>query len=258
MPDSKYFLFLSALCFLSACAAAPAMPSVEVEKRTLAVGQLEAIDLDFDPKPEPAMSEPWILRVDIAEGSRKVLVAPMKVGFTTLTLAEKGGKRARKFAYTSISADMLEHLTHIRELLQKIDGVSIEVKGYRIVIEGALKNPATVLQDYDRLLKVQSAFPTYAVNLVTLAPELYEASARLMEAEMHELGMDVGVRVENTTFVLSGKVNSAAQRDHAEMIAQNYLPPVMASKAIQEGALLQGARKYSIRNLLTVAKLPAK
>src|SRR3989338_6158891 len=67
---------------------------------------------------------------------------------------------------------------------------------------------------------------------------------------------NVQVKIMNDTFFLLGKVDNSFDRERAETIAQTYLPEIMGSPAVRDQILKEGAKKYSIRNLLTVEESP--
>jgi pilus assembly protein CpaC len=69
-------------------------------------------------------------------------------------------------------------------------------------------------------------------------------------------GVNVTVRIINDTFFLFGKVDSTADRDRANTIAETYLPELMGSPAMRENVISAGAKKYSIRNMIQIETPP--
>lgn len=236
----------------------PASPAIaEDDVRTIAVGSIDFVDLDFEPGP-PSIGNKTILDVALADPSnpRRWKITPMKKGTSSVVFVPASGKGTpREIRYNAINSDLSARVLTIRRLLQDIEGISIESVDDKIVIDGELVVP----RDLDRILQVQEAYKDVVFNLVTLSKLSREAIAKRMQKEINDDpgGVNVTVRIINDTFFLFGKVDSSADRDRAETIAQTYLPEFMGSPAIRENVISLGAKKVPIRNMIQVEAAPS-
>lgn len=232
---------------------APNTP-VEEDNRTIAMGTVDILDLDFVPAPNPTIGNKQIIQIDPGGNARQLKVTGIKKGQSSLILMQENGKVGRKIVYTVNSIDLSAKWVTIRRLLQDIEGISIEIVDEKIVIDGELVVP----RDLDRILQVQDAYKDVVFNLVTLSKVSREAIARRMQKEINDEpgGVNVTVRIINDTFFLFGKVDSKPESDRAETIAQTYLPEMMGSTAITNQALTPTAKKFAIRNMLQIEEPP--
>lgn len=222
--------------------------------KTVAVGTVDVLEFDFTPAPNPTVGNKTI--VDVQQGStpRQLKIIPLKKGSTSVIISQENGKIARKLIYNVITNDLSNKVITIRRLLQDIEGITIESLDDKIVIDGELVIP----RDLDRILQVQEAYKDVVFNLVTLSRISREALAKRMQKEINEEpgGVNVSVRIISDTFFLFGKVDSTADRDRAETIAQTYVPDQMGSPALRDNVLSPGAKKYSMRNMIQVEEAP--
>ncbi|MGZ3741471.1 MAG: BON domain-containing protein, partial [Bdellovibrionota bacterium] len=227
----------------------------EDEVKTFAVGTVDILDLDFTPAPNPLIGNKQIIDVQPDPGNPKRLkVVPLKTGSTSLIVSMENGKIGKRYIYNIIKGELSAKVLTIRRLLQDIEGISIESVDDKIVIDGELVVP----RDLDRILQVQDAYKDVVFNLVTLSKLSRDAIAKRMQKEINDDpgGVNVTVRIINDTFFLFGKVDSSADRDRAETIAQTYLPEMMGSPAIRENVISLGAKKFAIRNMIQVEEPP--
>jgi pilus assembly protein CpaC len=222
--------------------------------RTLAVGQIDTIELDFTPSPSINYGNKDVIAVEPGSNPREFRVNMKKKGTSDLVFYYENGKVGKKFTYNVVTNDLSGKVNNIRRLLQDIEGIYVYSMEDKIVIDGELVVP----RDLDRILQVQDAYKDTIFNLVTLSKVSREALARRMQKEINDDpgGVNVQVRIMNDTFFLSGKVDSAADRDRAEMIAQTYLPELMGSPALKENALTAGFKKVAIKNLIQIEEPP--
>ena len=222
--------------------------------RTVAVGTIDILEFDFTPAPNPTVGNKTILEVQQGNTPRQLKIIPLKKGTSSVIISQENGKIARKLIYNVITNDLSNKVLTIRKLLQDIEGISIESVDDKIVIDGELVVP----RDLDRILQVQEAYKDVVFNLVSLSKISREAIARRMQKEINEDpgGVNVTVRIINDTFFLFGKVDSTADRERAETIAQTYLPEMMGSPSLRDNVLTLGAKKFSIRNMIQVEEPP--
>lgn len=177
-------------------------------------------------------------------------------GQATFSVAFFGGNGnvVERRQVTVANPVLLGRFREVERLLARIEGLEIRLQEDRVLLDGALTNADTLVADMDRLLKVQEAYRDIVYNLVAIAPSVYEACRKRMEADLHAAfgGQAVAVRWVQGTYLLEGAVASAEDRDRAEAIVQTHLPVMMGSVAIRDNVLLQGAKKFSIRNFLRV------
>lgn len=239
---------------------APASPTLtnmntELEEyRTAAVGSIDVLEFDVTPAPNPQVGNKTILEVQPGAHSRQLKVIPLKKGNADVVVYSDSGKKIKHLKYNVITNDLSGKVLTIRRLLQDIEGISIESIDDKVVIDGELVVP----RDLDRILAVSEAYKDVVFNLVTLSKISREVIARRMQKEINDDpgGVNVTVRIINDTFFLFGKVDSKADMDRAETIAQTYIPDLMGSQAIRENALTPGAKKFSIRNMIQVEEPP--
>lgn len=256
---SLFLLLAMAFALPAADAYAVDEPTTESEKskdednyRTIAVGNVDWLEFDFDPK--VTVGNQALLKWEIDPSTpHTVKLSPLKKGTTSVDIQDPKGKLVRRINYSIISDDLSQKVLALRRLLYDIEGITIESVDAKIVIDGELIVP----RDFDRILQVQQAYPE-VLNLVSLSKVSRDAIARRMQKEINDEpgGVNVTVRIINDTFFLLGKVDSTVDRERAETIAQTYLPEVINSQAAKDGVLVSGAKKYAIRNLISVEEPP--
>jgi hypothetical protein len=221
------------------------------EIRTVVVGAIDVLDLDFDPNPVPVVGNTKAISVEPGATPRQLRVSALRKGTSSLVIYGLDGKIGEKLVYYVINNDLSNHVLTIRRLLGGIDGVVVESVSDRIVIDGQILDP----KQYDKIETVAGSYGGEVMNFVTISPLVYEDRARRMEAHIQKDagGRDVHVLYLNDTYVLVGAVKRAADRDRAEAIAQMLLPEILSRPAIRAGLMVLGAKKYSIRNLIEVA-----
>lgn len=172
----------------------------------------------------------------------------------TLSFFDKAGDEVERMRVTVATRELLGRFREIERLLGKVDGLTVSLRDSRVVLDGALANSDTLVRDMDRILWVQEAFRDIVLNLVSISPEVYEASRKRMEMDIRAaLGHDgVKLRWVQGTYLIEGEVASTAERELAEAITQTHLPPMMGSVALRDNLLVLGAKKFSIRNFLKV------
>jgi pilus assembly protein CpaC len=225
------------------------------EIKTIAAGTLDILDLDFTPAPNPIIGNKQILTVEQGANPKQLRVNPLKTGSTSLIISMENGKIAKRYIYNVIKGDLSAKVFTIRHLLEDIEGITIAGLDDKIVIDGELVVP----RDLDRILQVQEAYKDVVLNLVTLSKLSRDAIAKRMQKEINDDpgGVNVTVRIINDTFFLFGKVDSTADRERAETIAQTYFPEIMGSAAIRENVISTGGvKKVSIRNMIQVEDPP--
>lgn len=145
---SKYCLLLS-LIF-----AAPSL-AFDEDTRTVAVGTIDILDLDFDPAPNPSVGNKYVLEVQQGSSPRQFKAIPIKKGTTSLVISDQQGKVRRKLIYNIITNDLSNRALTLRKLLAPVHGVRVETLDDKVVIEGDV----TEAKHADRIAKLVKAFP---------------------------------------------------------------------------------------------------
>lgn len=146
---------MNKLLFLLALFALPSFASPEDDVRTIAVGTIDILDLDFDPAPNPTVGNKYVLEVQPGNNPRQFKAIPIKKGSTSLILSDQQGKIRRKLIYNIITNDLSNRALTLRKLLAPVHGVRVETVDDKVVIEGDVAEP----KHADRIAKLVKAFP---------------------------------------------------------------------------------------------------
>lgn len=228
----------------------PPSPREEDDAQTVAVGNIVSLDFDFEPN--VVVGSPNLMTAEKDPvNPKQVRLRPVKKGTTDVLIQDQRGKLVRKINFNIITDDLSQKVNALRTLLSDIEGITIKSVDAKIVIDGELIVP----RDFDRIIQVQDAYPE-VLNLVSLSKISREAIARRMQKEINDDpgGVNVTVRIINDTFFLLGKVDSSADREVAETIAQTYLPEILNAPSAK--VLVSGTKRYSIRNLIKIEDPP--
>lgn len=152
------------LLLLLACSSVNASAMPEEEVRTLPVGAVEMIDLEFTPAPNPLVGNKTILDVSIGFTPRQLKMVALKKGTTSVYISQEDGKIARRLVYNVIGSDLSVKVSSIRRLLQDVEGITVEAEDDKIVIDGELLTKADRL----RVDKVVGAYPD-VLDLTTMS-----------------------------------------------------------------------------------------
>ncbi|RZA06685.1 MAG: hypothetical protein EOP11_09685 [Proteobacteria bacterium] len=221
----------------------------EEDARTVAIGNLEVIDLDFDVGDAIPGNAP-VLSIE-KTGTRSIRINPVKAGTSNVLIYNTQRKLMRRLQYNVVKSDASAKVLAIRKLLYDIEGITVELVDDKIVIDGDLVVP----RDLDRIVQVTSAYPE-VLNLVTLSRISREALARRMQKEINDDpgGVNVTVRIINDTFFLLGKVDNTPDKERAETLASTFIPDLM--KGASGEMLTQPVKRFAIRNLIVTEEAP--
>lgn len=139
---------------------------LDEEVRTLAVGSVEVIDLDFAPG-TLAIGNKYVLEVKPGVNPKQLRVVPIKKGTTTLAIPDAGGKVRRKFLFNLITNDLSPKAITVRKLMGSVPGVHVESVDEHIVIEGEISDP----RHAERIRKLAKAYPE-VLDLTTSSASL--------------------------------------------------------------------------------------
>lgn len=169
----RALLFLVFAVALSSFAAQTNILDEEV--RTLAVGSVEVIDLDFTPG-TPAIGNKYVLEVRPGANPKQLRVIPIKKGTTSLAIPDGGGKVRRKFLFNFITNDLSPKAITVRKLMGSVPGVHVESVDEHIVIEGEISDP----RHAERIRKLAKAYPE-VLDLTTSSASLCDLCATCNE-----------------------------------------------------------------------------
>jgi len=239
------------LPLVSACASHSVVlvPTTDSQWQPMAIGTVISVE---GASGLPVASDPGLMEVvPVAQPGKYVLI-PLRLGRVSVRIPG----RDEVLRYSLVGKNVAEALENVSRLLRGIDGISITAGDRIISVSGQLLHPETVFQEYDRILQVQDAYRDTVLVVISLSDQLFEASARQMQAEIGRVAGAEGVKVRwlNGTFLLEGEAANAAARDRAEAMAEVLLPPMQGSQAVKETVLVMSARKYSIRNFIHAAE----
>ncbi|MGZ3655456.1 MAG: hypothetical protein ACXWR1_16620 [Bdellovibrionota bacterium] len=235
------------LTLLTACASHPLIGvPTDAEWQPLPVGTVVLVESSGP----PIVSDPSVMEVVPRELPGQYSLVPLRLGRVSVRIPGKDELQR----YSLVSGNVAAAMKSVSRLLSGIDGIAITAEDRNISVSGQLLHPETVLRDFDRILQVQDAYRDTVMVVVSLSDQLFETSARQMQAEIARVPGAEGVKVRwlNGTFLLEGEAADTAARGHAEAMVEVLLPPMQGSQAVKETILVMGARKYSIRNLVRV------
>lgn len=171
----------------------------------------------------------------------------MKTGKTSVTIRDAAGD-IRDVFLVNVTADGNSNIVReLRELIGDIEGIQINIRGGKVIVEGEIVVPnkigkiTTVLQKYPEVLV-----------LVEYSKQTQLVVAREMQDAINKSAMkDVTVRVVNGDYWLEGVVNSEGKKVLAQDIATAYMPDKIQGLGLQSGRF-QGKLKGQIINFINV------
>ena len=232
---------------------------VKEERIEVVAGTVITLSLKFIPS-KADVGDTKLLKLEKSRnGSKELKVFPLKPGITNVAIRDLKGKIRKKIKYQITSTDLSFKVAQISELLYNIEGIEIYSVGEKIIIDGELVVP----RDLDRIISVTEAFgggkKANIVNLVQLSKISQHEIAKRIQAEINRQagGQNVTVRLANDTFFLEGTVDSSADKDRAQTIAETYVPEILSSRAIDEKGVLKQVKRQAIQNLIVInAEVP--
>lgn len=155
---------------------------------------------------------------------------PKSEGFATLTIHDKtNGKIIAEYKIDVKKSKLDKIVKEVQSLLGDIEGINIKIVNNRVVIDGQILLP----KDLSRIYGVAQQFGDQVSSLVTLSPLAQKKIAEFIARDINN--PEVEVRAVNDKFILQGYVNSADERDRAEIIAKTYIPDIIIDAAEEKG-----------------------
>ena len=219
------------------------------ENLNLAIGIDEIKKFDYKYNTQIQIGNESVLKLILAPSKQEITFRGMKAGKTSVTIRDAAGDTRDKF-FVDVQADGNSNIVReLRELIGNIEGIEINIKGGKVVVEGELVVP----NEIGKISSVLSKYPDVLV-LVEYSKQTQTIIAREMQDAINKSGMkDVTVRVVNGYYWLEGVVNAEAKVELAKTIADAYLPDRIQSLGqSQGGARFQTqADKGTTRNFIS-------
>lgn len=143
-------------------------------------------------------------------------VSTPKVG--TLVVLDRNKRVLYEVIIKVDKSTLVKTAQEIRGLLNDIDGISVNIVGSKVIVDGQVLLP----KDVDRIELVISQFKDQAATLVTLNPVAEKKIAEVIEREINN--PEIQVRAVNKNFVIEGQVESEAEYKRIQDIAKAFAP----------------------------------
>ena len=227
--------------------------NVEVKKETLnlIVGIKKIVKLDFDVDFANLLKINNVgdkLDIKPVQGINEIIFEGKKPGSTNIIIKNKVGQTKLEYNVIITETDQSKTIKELRELVGDIEGVEIESRAGRVVVDGEVIVP----RDIGRLVVALDEYKDVMV-FVEPSPHTMAIIAKRMQDEIQANGIrDVTVRVVNDAFWLEGVVNDRNNKKiKAQNIATALLPERLASLAQRRDAVRgSGASKILIKNFI--------
>ena len=242
-------IIISVLLSIFSINLAFAQAEVKETQIEVAIGIDEIVKLDYKFHSKVQIGNESIIGLIISPARREITFRGVKQGKTSVTVRDPSGDIREKFIVNVTASGMSNTVMQLRELIGDVEGIDIVIKGGKIIVEGQLVVP----NDLGKINIILSKFPD-VIQLIELSPQTERIISRKMQEEINRNGMkDVTVRIVNKTFWLEGVVNSAAKKELANTIAQEYLPDRIQSLGSQgRGGFQEKVKSQPIMNFITV------
>lgn len=249
----KIFIVLISL-WSFAISSQEAKPSSMEKDLEVVVGKDLEEKLNFTPSRQMLIGNEAILSITPNPATKTIFLKGLKQGETTLTLFDNAGEVKAKYNIKVTTNTQSKVVFDLREFLGDVEGLEIGVKGEFVYLGGKIIVPS----DIGRVVLILNKYPD-VLNLVELSPQTQVIIAKKMQDEIQKNNMkNVTVRVLNNTFWIEGIVESEAQRDRAQVIAEAYLPDNIESLARRTNSVQKSTKSGEIiRNFLNINKKSA-
>jgi pilus assembly protein CpaC len=187
-----------------------------------------------------------VTKLSIERATDTLKFNPIKAGFATLQIYDEKDRKIYEFRLDVQRNDHAKVAQEIRSLLSDIEGITIKIINNRVVVDGQVLLP----REMNRIISVVSQYgDKVASSLVTLSPI---AQKKIAQAIYNDINLpEVEVRAINDKFILQGTVESKAESDRCEAIAQMYVPDIVKTTGEKEGTIV-ALKKTFVLNLLQI------
>jgi pilus assembly protein CpaC len=205
------------------------IPEEDVE---VAIGVDDVKRLDFAFSSKVQIGDPGKLQLIVVPKKQEITFRGIRPGATSVILRNSVGDIVKKYKVNVTSTGKSSTVQELRELIGDVEGITIGIKGGKIVIEGEIIVP----DDYGRISAVLSKMDIKdIIPLYELSPQTQRVIAKKMQDELARNSIkDVSIRVVNKLFWVEGVVTSEGKKKQSFDIIKAYLPPKI--KPLAEGS----------------------
>ena len=151
---------------------------------------------------------------------QQLLIAGRRAGSTNVLIYDREGVLRDDFEVRIIPANLSKVMNKVQSLLQDVEGLTFEIAGDQIYIQGEVATDDEVIKVEDLARR-----EPLVTNLTSLSPIVTRLKATLIEDAIDVPG--IKARLINKTMLLEGVVHSAAASARAEAIARAYYNDVV-------------------------------
>lgn len=240
----KVFLILAFFSFNSF-----SQEKVKETDLNVAIGILETVRLDYSYSSKIQVGNDSILGYTLVPAKREISFNGLKPGKTSVIVRDKTGEIRDRFIVNVTSDGNSNVVRELRELMGDIEGLTITIKGGKVVVEGEIVVPS-------KIGKIQTILGQYpdVLSLIEYSAQTQIIVAREMQEAINQNGMkDVTVRIVNGDYWIEGVVTSEAKKTIALQIAEVYKPDVLNSLSLDSGgSRFQGKVRGDIKDFISV------
>ncbi len=241
---------LSLLLFLLPLLSFAQDAKIEEEQLNLAIGIDEIKKFGYKYNTKIQIGDQSKIQLILAPSKQEITFRGLKVGRTSVTIRDIAGDIKDKYVVTITADGNSSIVKELRELIGDIEGIEINIKGGKVVVEGELVVPNQI----GKISTILTRYPD-VIPLFDYSTQTQRIFAREIQEAINRSSMkDVTVKVVNGDYWLEGVVNSAGKRELAKTIAEAYLPDSIKSLGQAEGGDRFQTRKNKggVRNFINV------
>ncbi|MBD64023.1 MAG: hypothetical protein CME62_02370 [Halobacteriovoraceae bacterium] len=224
--------------------------NVAEESMNLAIGidEIRKFDYKLDSRP-PTIGDDSKVFVSVSRAKQQITFRGIRTGKTSVTVRDQNGDIRDRFLVNVTADGNSQTVKELRELIGDVEGIEINIRGGKVIVEGEIVVPA----DLAKINIVLSQYPDVLV-LIEYSRQTQLIIAREMQDAIQKSAMkDVTVRVVNGDYWLEGVVNSVDKQKLAQEIADAYKVDFLQSLAsAQGGARVQARQRGNILNFINV------
>ena len=245
----KVFLIPLFLMISFSISAQKADDNIKEKNLNIAIGIDEVVKLNYKYSTKIQIGKEDLLQLILAPSKQEITFRGIKAGKTSVTIRDAVGDIRDKYVISVTSDGNSNTVRELRELLGGIEGISIGIKGGKVIVGGEIVVPNQI----GKIMTVLSRYPDVLL-LIEYSTQTQLIVAREMQDAITRNSMpDVVVKVVNGDYWLEGVVNSAGKRTLAENIAMAYMPDSIAGLGQTAGtSRFKGKEKGNVVNFISV------
>lgn len=197
----------------------------------LAIGIDEVRKFDYKFNPKIQIGDQSKIKLIVSPAKQEITFRGLKGGKTSVTIRDASGD-IRDIFLVNVTTDGNSNIVReLRELIGDIEGIEINIRGGKVIVEGEIVVPDKI----GRISTVLARYPE-VMALVEYSKQTQVIVAREMQDAINKSAMkDVTVRVVNGDYWLEGVVNSEGKKILAKSIATAYKPARITGLAQTQG-----------------------